>query len=168
MRNIILVGFMGTGKTTVAKILSEKNNFQLLDMDELIESSENKSISRIFKEKGESYFRSLERTLVKKLAQKTNTIISTGGGIILNPKNIIDFSQSGLVVCLTASEETIFKRIKNDNSRPLLLDNKENQIKKLLHERRSLYESIPFTIRTDDLTPEEISETIIEQYYKEQ
>ena len=81
MRNIILVGFMGTGKTTVAKIL-RKNNFQLLDMDELIESSENKSISRIFKEEGESYFRGLERTLVKKLAQKTNTIISTGGGII--------------------------------------------------------------------------------------
>ena len=72
----------------------------------------------------------------------------------MNPKNIIDFSQSGLVVCLTASEETIFKRIKNDNSRPLLLEDKENQIKKLLHERRSLYESIPFTIRTDDLTPE--------------
>ena len=168
MRNIILVGFMGTGKTTVAKILSGKNNFQLLDMDELIESSENKSISRIFKEEGESYFRGLERILVKKLSQKTKTIISTGGGIILNPKNIIDFSQSGLVVCLTASEKTIFKRIKNDNNRPLLIDHKENQIKKLLNERRSLYESIPFTIRTDDLTPEKISEKIIEQYHKEQ
>ena len=65
MRNIILVGFMGTGKTTVAKILSEKNNFQLLDMDELIESSENKSISRIFKEEGESYFRVLNVHLLK-------------------------------------------------------------------------------------------------------
>ena len=168
MRNIILVGFMGTGKTTVAKILSKKNNFQLLDMDELIESSENKSISRIFKEEGESYFRGLERSLVKKIAQKKKTIISTGGGIILNPKNIIDFSQSGLVVCLTASAETIFKRIKNDKNRPLLIDNKKNQIKKLLHQRCSLYESIPFTINTDDLTPEKISEIIIEQYYKEQ
>jgi len=164
MNNIVLVGFMGTGKTTVGLHLEKKTGFPLVDMDHLIEQEVGTSISQIFATQGEAHFRSLERAMTKKLATQTNHIISTGGGIVLNPDNLTDFASNGLVVCLSASPETILNRVRNDQNRPLLAGDKEQQIRDLLQQRQPLYDAIPFQVETDSRTPEQIAESILQQY----
>ena len=143
MNNIILIGFMGTGKTTIGKILHKKLQIPFIDMDSKIIEYTGKPINKIFEDEGELYFRKLERELTKQLIQQNNQIISTGGGIVLNQDNINDFMESGLVICLCASIETIIKRLKNDESRPLLLGNKIKKIEDLLNDREHLYGKIP-------------------------
>ncbi|HSR87697.1 MAG TPA: shikimate kinase, partial [Pontiella sp.] len=132
MRNIVLVGFMGSGKTTVGKLIAEKTGMPLLDMDSIIEDRAGKTINEIFADEGEAHFRSLERSLVQELAATAGNIISTGGGIVLNSQNIADFEKSGLVVCLLADAETVLDRVKHDASRPLLAGDKESKIIALL------------------------------------
>jgi len=102
-KNIILVGFMGTGKTVTGRVLAEQTGLELVDMDSIIEARAGKAISEIFAADGEAAFRAMERELVQELAQRDGLIISTGGGIVLNPDNISDFEKTGLVVCLKAS-----------------------------------------------------------------
>jgi len=164
MNNIVLVGFMGTGKTTVGLHLEKKTGFPLIDMDQLIEQEAGISISQIFATQGEAHFRSLERAMTKKLATQTNHIISTGGGVVLNPDNLTDFASNGLVVCLSASPETILNRVRNDQTRPLLAGDKEQQIRDLLQRRQPLYDAIPFQVATDSRTPEQIAESILQHY----
>ncbi len=164
MRNIVLVGFMGTGKTTVGQLLSEKTGMPLLDMDTLIEKRAGKSINEIFAEEGEPHFRKLERTLVQELSANNGHVISTGGGIVLNPDNITDFEKSGLVVCLLASSEIILDRVRHDTTRPLLAGDKEAKIIELLESRKPLYEAIGHQIDTNGLSPETIAEQIIALY----
>ena len=163
-KNIVLVGFMGTGKTSVGKILSKKLNLPLVDMDSLIETKEGKSINSIFADDGEAHFRALERQMTQKLANQSGQIISTGGGIVLNQKNINDYKKNGLVICLTASPEIILKRLKNDQSRPLLANDKEQSILQLLETRKSLYGAIPNQLDTTQLNPETIATKIIALY----
>ncbi len=148
MRNIVLVGFMGTGKTTVGRLLSETTGMPLVDMDTLIEARAGKTINEIFAEDGEPHFRWLERQLVQELAAGENQIISTGGGIVLNPDNIADFEKNGLVVCLLADAETVLDRVQHDSTRPLLAGDKRTRILELLESRKPLYESIPHRIDT--------------------
>ena len=146
MRNIVLVGFMGTGKTTVGKLLAELTGMPLVDMDSLIVERAGKSINEIFAEDGEPHFRTLERELARELAAKEGQIISTGGGIVLNSDNIADFEKTGLVVCLLASAETVLDRVRHDSARPLLAGDKEAKIIELLEGRCALYESIAHKI----------------------
>lgn len=163
---------MGTGKSLVGKILSQKLNYPLIEMDQEIENDEGLTINKIFEEKGEPYFRSLELKLSEKISNSSSKIISTGGGIILNDKNILNLSRNSLCVCLNAKPLTIFKRIYDDKNRPLIeSDNNQNEdkfnkISKLLNDRRLLYKKIPFQIDTDDLDPLLISEMIISEYNK--
>ncbi len=164
MRNIVLVGFMGTGKTTVGELLAQKTGMPLLDMDSLIVERAGKSINDIFAQDGEPHFRRLERELVQELSSQTGHVISTGGGIVLNPDNIADYEKSGLVVCLLASPETILDRVRHDTSRPLLAGDKEAKIVELLESRKPLYEAVAHMIETDGLSPEEIAEGIIRLY----
>ncbi len=163
--NIVLVGFMGTGKTSVAKYIAKKcPEMTLVDMDALIVEREGRSINDIFATDGEPYFRNLERELSKELAQGSDQIISTGGGIVLNNENIEAFEQSGLVVCLTAEAEEIINRVSRCKSRPLLSGDKEKQVRELLEKRKPLYEAIPFKIKTDNYSPKSIAEKIITKF----
>jgi len=97
-KNIVLFGFMGTGKTAIARCLGDRLNCSVVEMDDLIEAREEMSISRIFTEKGERYFRQCERELVIELSREGGKIIATGGGVILNPENIEDFKKTGIVL----------------------------------------------------------------------
>lgn len=162
--NIVLVGFMGSGKTTIGRLLAEQTGMPLVDMDQRIEERAEKSINAIFAEEGEAHFREMERTMAEELSQESGLIISTGGGIVLNPDNIKNFERSGLVVCLLASAETVLERVQHDTSRPLLAGDKAAKIVELLEGRKALYHAVPHKIETDGLTPKEICAQIIELY----
>jgi shikimate kinase len=163
-QNIVLVGFMGTGKTTVGRLLSEKTGMPLVDMDTSIEACAGKSINDIFAQDGEPHFRALEREMVQKLASMNGQVISTGGGIVTDSDNISDYEKTGLVVCLLASAEEILNRVRNEDTRPLLAGDKEKKIVQLLESRRPLYEAIPHKIETDGLSPQDIAAQIIALY----
>ena len=163
-KNIILIGFMGTGKTVTGRVLAERTGMKLIDMDSLIETEQKKTIPEIFAQDGEPAFRQMERELARKLSKRSGLIISTGGGIVLNPDNVADFEKSGLVVCLTASPETIFKRVEKDTSRPLLSGDKKAQIYTLMKKRKPLYEAIAHRINTDGLTDKQTADRILELY----
>lgn len=166
MRNMVLVGFMGSGKTTVGKLIAEKTGMTLLDMDSIIADRAGKSINEIFADEGETHFRTLERSLTQELAATEGNIISTGGGIVLNPQNITDFEKTGLVVCLLVDAETVLDRVKHDSSRPLLAGDKEAQIIQLLESRKTLYESIIHQIDTSGRpSPEPTAQEIIDLYH---
>lgn len=166
-RNIVLMGFMGSGKTSVGKKLAERLDMTFVDMDDVIVQRRGKSISDIFDQDGEAYFRSLERNLVRELSAESGKIIATGGGIVLNPQNVSDFEAGSLVVCLSASPEAILERVKDDTNRPLLADgDKLGKIKSILDKRIKLYKAVSNQLPTDGLTVEEVVEKVIELYIK--
>ena len=148
MKNIVLVGFMGSGKTTVGKLIAEQTGMPLLDMDAIIVERAGKPITEIFATEGEAHFRTLEKELAKELSETEGNIISTGGGIVLNPDNIAHFEKTGLVVCLLADAATVLDRVKHDDARPLLAGDKEQAILDILESRKHLYESIHQKIDT--------------------
>jgi shikimate kinase len=163
-RNIVLVGFMGAGKTVTGRVLAKRTGMELVDMDSIIEERQGKTIPEIFAQDGEPAFRVLERALVKELSKRSGLIISTGGGIVLNPDNIADFEKNGLVVCLKASPETVFQRLEKDTTRPLLSGDKKGQISTLLARRKPLYDAITHGIDTDGLTDEQTADPILKLY----
>jgi shikimate kinase len=136
----------------------------LVDMDALIEEREGRKISDIFQTDGESYFRKLEREMSRELGGREGLVISTGGGIVLNPENIEALAANGLVVCLQASPDVLMERLKGDSSRPLLEGSKEEKIRELLEVRRPLYAAVPYQVDTDSLSPEEVAEQILSLY----
>jgi len=138
--NIILIGFMGTGKSSVGRYLARKLGRKVIELDHLIEKHEHKTISKIFKENGEPYFRRIERKMLKKVLPLKNRVISTGGGIVLNPLNVKDLKKVGVLVCLTASLNEIKARTSKNSQRPLLLGKKASQpLENCLRYRRPLY-----------------------------
>lgn len=142
MKNIILIGFMGSGKTTIGKIISDKKNMRFIDMDLEIEKMENKKINQIFSENGEKYFREKESSLLKQLCSLKNSVISTGGGIIENEFNIEILKKQPYVIWLDANEDTIENNVKNEiEKRPKLKedDNLKLSIKNLLNKRYDKY-----------------------------
>ena len=164
-RNIILMGFMGTGKTTVGKLLARKLDMEFVDMDRVIEKREARDISSIFAEAGEPFFRSLERALVQELSTRQGLVIAAGGGVALNPANVADYSRSGLVVCLTAAPEVILKRVSKACHRPLLEgDEKSTRIRDLLEKRQALYAAIPQQVDTTRLAPQAVAKVILHMY----
>jgi shikimate kinase len=164
-QNIVLAGFMGTGKTTIGRRLADRLNLRFVDMDVVIESREGCAISDIFRLKGEPHFRELEAKLARELAAQTGQVIATGGGVVLNPANISAFSQTGLVVCLRATPETILARVGRAVHRPLLeTPDKEARIRALLASRQPFYDALPVQVETDGRSPESIVGEIVALY----
>ncbi|OCA91100.1 hypothetical protein A8F94_04365 [Bacillus sp. FJAT-27225] len=160
MKTIFLIGFMGSGKSTVGKILAEKLGIRFVDMDEEIERTARKSISAIFQEEGEESFRDLETALLTSFPG-SELVVATGGGAVLREVNRGLLKQSGLVIYLKASAEEISKRLVEDETRPLLKGDKKKEIAKRLNNRLPLYTAISdLTVMTDEKSPETIAEEI--------
>lgn len=167
--NIVLTGFMGTGKSKIGRRLAKKLRMSYLDTDELIEKREKDSISAIFKKRGEGYFRCLETKVIKEVALLDNYVISTGGGIVLRKENIEALKKNAFIVCLFASPEVILKRTEGNENRPLLeVNNQKKRIEELLAIRRPFYEKADFSVDTSTLDSKKVVEEIVKFLGKEE
>lgn len=163
MKNIVLTGFMGTGKTAVGNELSGMLDMELVDIDTEIELSQKKTINDIFKNHGEQHFREIETGVIKKFSEKENIIISTGGGAVLKTGNMDLLRKNSIIFCLNASPETIFERTSRSGDRPLLkVEDPMAKIKELLNYRMTFYEKAGIMIDTDSKTPLQIAGEIME------
>lgn len=156
MNNITLVGFMGTGKTTVAKLLSGELKMHYVSSDELIEEKEKMSINSIFRKKGEAYFRASEREVLREILDRKGQVVDAGGGAMLDERNVNLFRERSILICLTADAETVHERTSKHSHRPLL-DVKDplKKIKELMEKRRNFYAKAPYHIDTSCLNIEE-------------
>lgn len=162
MKNIVLTGFMGTGKSAVGRELSRLLGMHVIDIDEEIESSQGMSVSEIFRQHGEEYFRQLEHAAIAGLPAQQGIIISTGGGAVLREDNIQALQACGIVFCLTASPETILRRTEGNNDRPLLqCEDRYERISEMLRKRQPFYEKSGILIDTEEKTPLQVAEEII-------
>ena len=158
-QNIILTGFMGTGKTTVGRLLAEQLNYDFVDTDQLIENRSGQSINEIFQQKGEAAFRAMEAAIARELSEKEGLVISTGGRMMLDAANAVALSKRGRVFCLVATPEEIFRRVKDnaDVQRPLLdAPNPMERIVELMQQRQKGYSHFP-QLTTSDKTVEELA-----------
>ena len=156
MKNIYLLGFMGTGKSSVGEALARRLELDFIDLDSLIEDKEGKEIVDIFKEKGEEYFRQKETETLQEVSKKQNLVVACGGGIVLKEENLKIMEASGIPICLKAEPQTIYERTKNDTFRPLLnVENPYARIKELLLQRQPFYDKIKIQIDDTNLSIEE-------------
>ena len=163
MRNLVLFGFMGTGKTAAGRELARRLRMKFIDMDDVIEKQEACTISEIFAEKGESHFRDVESQVAAALSRRQGLVIATGGGVVLNRKNVDALQGSGTGICLTASPEAIYERVKHQSHRPLLMfDDPLQRIKTLLHNRAPFYATVKYHIDTSDLPMESVVNKILD------
>ncbi|MDD3375410.1 MAG: shikimate kinase [Candidatus Omnitrophica bacterium] len=161
-KNIALVGFMGSGKSTVAKLLAEKSGRKLVSTDELIIDRERMEITDIFSIKGEKYFRNVEEDVVFEVSRGEGLVIDCGGGVVLREQNINNLRYNGTIVYLKTSSQAIYRRIKDQSHRPLLnVENPKVKIAELLIERASFYEKADLTVDTDGKSVEKVVEEII-------
>lgn len=161
--NIIITGFMGSGKSIVAEGLAQKLGMEFIDMDQIIEKGQGMSISDIFTRYGEKYFREQENKLVKELSQKENMVIATGGGTLLSADNAKMLSEKGEIICLYADSKVLYNRLKRKDNRPLLKGgNLLDRINQLIEERKKIYDNIKLKIDTSDLNIQEVVDKIVD------
>jgi shikimate kinase len=165
---IALIGFMGTGKTTVGRILAQKLGKEFIELDVLIEKEAGKSISAIFRDDGEIAFREKEIEVTRQIADKKNAVIACGGGIVLNRINIDRLEKECVIVCLTASPPVILERTGDGTGRPLLMvKGRASRIEQLLKMRQYYYkEAADIMVNTSRLTPEGVVRRILEKVRK--
>lgn len=163
MRNIVLVGFMGTGKTSVARRLAARLQMPMIDTDDIIGEDSGTDIPDIFARYGEAYFRDLESAAVRKAANLESHVISTGGGVVLRESNLDMLKRNGVVFCLTATPEEIWRRVGSETHRPLLQDpNPLGKIEQMLIERRPFYAHADYEIPTTGLSVKAVTHKIVE------
>ena len=166
MKNLVLVGFMGSGKTSAGRLAARQLGLSFLDMDAEIEDSHGRAIAEIFEQNGEPYFRERERELVRELADRDNLVIATGGGVVLNPDNVRDFSHTGIVICCWIEPRIAFERTRHAQHRPLLEAEPDRQarVEQLLRQREPLYRAIPLCVDVSNLTVEQEADEIVRLY----
>lgn len=164
-KNIALVGFMGTGKSTVGHLLASMLHLRFLDTDALIEERAGRRIAEIFATDGEAAFRQMESEICADLAQKEGCVISTGGGMVVNPANLASLKEHALVVCLWASAETIYNRVKNQGHRPLLKTaDPLARIQELLTQRAPFYRQADVLLNCEQRSPREVAQHVAHQF----
>jgi shikimate kinase len=166
MRAIYLTGFMGSGKTTIGRALSEKLGIPVIDTDEWIENKVGKSIPAIFADEGEQRFRQYELEILKQLPIK-DVIITTGGGMVISQENREWMKKHGILIFLSCSLDIIFERLQSDSNRPLFSRDRE-KMKELYEKRLPYYLEATFTIETSNKTIEEIVTEIVRMIKKQE
>ncbi|WP_313731546.1 shikimate kinase [Cohnella nanjingensis] len=165
-RNVVLVGFMGTGKSTVSKLLADRLGWSRIDTDDEIARRAGRSIPEIFANEGESAFRELESAVIRDVLAGERRIVATGGGAVLREENRAAMLADGLVVALTADRETLLRRVIAGGEaagRPLLAGDAEARIDALLAARRHAYDFAHVAVDTSGRTPEEIAELVLRE-----
>lgn len=166
-QKLILVGFMGTGKSTVGSLLANRLGWERVDADEQIERYAGKRISDIFAEGGEEAFRDIETTVLKRLLSDDDpSVIATGGGAVLREENKAAMLSSGFVAALKADAAQIIERVQADRARPLLQGDAASRVNTLLEQRKHAYDFAHLTVDTTNLTAEQVVEVILEQWDK--
>lgn len=167
--NLALIGFMGSGKSCVGRQAAELLHFTFLDTDHVIEARAGKPISAIFQQDGEPAFRDWEQRIVQELARRNKTVIATGGGLPANPANLASLKTHALVVCLWASPETIWKRVRGHEHRPLLNEpDPLAKIRQLLAARESHYRQADVLVNTEWRSVREVAQQVIHQFHMAQ
>lgn len=167
MKNIVLIGFMGSGKTVIARKLSRALKKQIIDTDEIIEKKQKIKIKKIFKLYGEKYFRKLESDVVKFVSKQKDKIISTGGGVVTKSKNIRELKKNGIIVYLKNRFKTSLKRLKHKKDRPLFNVADIKRTRQLFNKRLSLYKkAADIIIKTDNKNIVEVVNEIISKTRK--
>lgn len=161
-KNIVLTGFMATGKSTVAAILAKKLERVFADVDTVIEHRTGLTIPTIFAEYGESFFRAIEKGICHELCLRDNLVIATGGGAILDEDSRRAFLRTSFLVCLSASPELIEARLQSADNRPLA-----NEWRERLKQRQKIYGSIPNQVDTSNKTPEQVAEEVLHLWQNE-
>lgn len=162
-KNIVLTGYMGTGKSTVGRLVAAELGREFVDMDTLIEQCEGRPIPRIFAENGEAYFRQLEADLCRKLAEQEDLVIATGGGALVPEANLRVVEAGGLVVCLDCDPAVLWQRIGQSEDRPMLAERDEDRFVRLaalLEQRAPAYGRIKHHLDVTHLSPEEAARRI--------
>ena len=160
--NIVLVGFMGTGKSTVGRVIAQKLGFHFIDTDDVIEQTSKAKISDIFAEHGEVYFRDLESQAVKSVALMKNQVVATGGGVVLRSSNIDLLRTGGPIFCLNATPKDIWDRVRSSRSRPLLRGpDPLKKIETLLDKRAPYYALADHQIETTGVSVDRVANEII-------
>ena len=163
MKNIVLLGFMGTGKTTIAKRIADATELQYVSTDDLIVEEEKASINDIFGTKGENYFRESEKKIVARVSDFDNVVVDAGGGVVTDSRNIANLKKKGVLVSLWASPKDIYKRTSKHGHRPLLnVDDPLKKISELLEKRRPYYERADFHVNTSEVSIDDAVESIID------
>lgn len=163
-KNIILTGFMGVGKTSIGTRLARDLGYTFVDTDELIEVDQETTITEIFAQKGEPYFRDVETRIIQTVLENGNQVVSTGGGAVIRDENREAFKEAGLVVCLTARPEVIYERIKRETHRPLLkVPDPMARIRDLLESRATFYGQADLIIDTSEKSVDEAVREIKEK-----
>jgi shikimate kinase len=160
--NLALIGFMGTGKTSVGRLVAEQLNFEFLDTDELIQARTGRTIADIFSRDGEPAFREMERQTVTELSTRKQLVIATGGGLPTNPENMTKLKSHAFVVCLWSAPEKIWERVHHQSHRPLLHDpNPQQKIRDLLSVREPFYKQADVLINTDTRNMREVAQQVV-------
>ena|ERR1041384_2486404 len=166
IHNLALIGFMGTGKSSVGRLAADLLRFTYFDTDQVIEARAHKSISDIFEQDGEPAFREWERRIVEELNPRTKTVISTGGGLPTNEQNLVSLKTHALVVCLWASPEIIYERVREHTHRPLLNEpDPLEKIRSLLAAREPYYRQADVLVNTGQRNVREVTAQVIHQFH---
>lgn len=162
-KNIVLIGFMGTGKSTVGSKVAGRLKRKFVDMDREIERIVGMTVSEIFKRYGEIRFRSEEKLMAQKLAREAGLVIAAGGGVVLDPVNMERLSQNGIIICLKAVPNDIYHRVnRKKGTRPLLRKGMDlEDIEEMLKARESLYAQADYQVSTSGKSPEQVATEII-------
>ena len=160
-KNLVFLGMMGSGKTTLGKIVSKKLNKEFIDVDQAIEQQEGMVISEIFEKKGEPFFRILEEKISLHSLKKKNSVISLGGGAFLNKKIQKEILKNHISIWLKWDSKNLINRIKNSQKRPIAIKLSDNDLNKLINERSKVYSKAKYQIKCDRLTKLELMERII-------
>ena len=165
-KNIVLIGMMGSGKSTIGYLLSKSINFKYEDVDKLIEKENGQKISNIFEKKGEQYFRNLEEKLTLKLLKNKKIIIALGGGGFINKNIRKEVLSNSVSFWLNWKSSTIIQRIQKSKKRPLAINSSENDLKKMISDRSKIYSDANFKINCENLTKNMIVRQIVDLYEK--